>query len=41
MNARSGIVMAARAWKVMLEVPEIKMASSGAGLWLAGWFLRR
>ena len=27
MLARSGIVAAARAWKVMLDVPEIKMAS--------------
>lgn len=37
MNAKSGIVAAASAWKVMLDVPEIKTASVGGWPGWAGW----
>ena len=40
MSARSGIVAAASAWKVMFDVPETKIASLGSLGW-AGWFPRR
>ena len=36
--ARSGSVFAAKAWKAMLEVPEIKIASVGGWPWSADWF---